>query len=131
MINFLNKKYVSSSYFCCIHRYLKKSRLLKFWYVPATRAAFYKYIFVMTINSTDQTNKASSMWQHSHVWTPVDQNNYLKPPQASIALNYWKVKLSLKILKFWAPDVCWERGFKNNNYLFTSPIKCQAGHHVF
>ncbi len=38
-------------------RYLKKSSLLKF-YVPATRAAFYKGIFVAANNSTNQANKA-------------------------------------------------------------------------
>ncbi len=41
-----------------IHRYLKKSRLLKFCYVPSTSAAFSKGIFAAATNSTNQTNKA-------------------------------------------------------------------------
>jgi hypothetical protein len=42
------------------HRYLKKSRLFKLCYVPATNAAFSKGIFVAATNSTNQTNKAGS-----------------------------------------------------------------------
>jgi hypothetical protein len=42
------------------HRYLKKSRLLEFCYVPATCAASSKGIFVLATNSTNQTNKAGS-----------------------------------------------------------------------
>ncbi len=37
------------------HRYLKKSRLLKFCHVPATSAAFSKDIFAAATNSTNQT----------------------------------------------------------------------------
>ncbi len=47
-----------------IHRYLKKNRLLKFCYVPATSAASSKGIFVEVTNSTNQTNKAGSMWHY-------------------------------------------------------------------
>ncbi len=43
------------------HRYLKKSRLLKFCFVPATNAWSCKGIFVVVTNSTNQTNKAGSM----------------------------------------------------------------------
>ncbi len=39
------------------HRCLKKSRLLEFCYVPATRAASSKGFFAPATNSTDQTNK--------------------------------------------------------------------------
>jgi hypothetical protein len=42
------------------HRYLKKSRLLKFCYVPATSAASSKGIFAAATNSINQTNKAVS-----------------------------------------------------------------------
>jgi len=41
-----------------IHRYLKKSALLKFCYVPVTGAASSKGIFVVATNSTNQTDKA-------------------------------------------------------------------------
>ncbi len=40
------------------HRYLKKSRLIKFCFVLATSAAFSKDIFAPATNSTDQINKA-------------------------------------------------------------------------
>jgi len=40
------------------HRYLNKSRLLKFCCVPATSAAFSNGIFVVATNSTNQTNMA-------------------------------------------------------------------------
>jgi hypothetical protein len=36
------------------YRYLKKSRLLKSCYVPATSAASSKFIFVATTNSTNK-----------------------------------------------------------------------------
>ncbi len=39
------------------HGHLKKSRLLKFCYVPTTSTAFSNGIFEVAINSTDQTNK--------------------------------------------------------------------------
>ncbi len=42
------------------HRYLKKSRLLKFCYVPATSAASSKGIFVAATISSNQTNKVGS-----------------------------------------------------------------------
>jgi len=45
---------------CLVHRYLKKSRLLKFCYVPATSAASSKGIFAAATNFTHQTNKAGS-----------------------------------------------------------------------
>jgi hypothetical protein len=46
------------------HRYLKKSRLLKFCYVTvtATSAAFSKGIFAVANNSTIQTSKAGSTY---------------------------------------------------------------------
>jgi hypothetical protein len=40
------------------HRYLKKSRLLKFCHVRATNAASFKGIFVAATDSTNRTNKA-------------------------------------------------------------------------
>jgi hypothetical protein len=40
------------------HRYLKKSRLLKFCYVLATSTASSKGIFAGAFNSTHQTNMA-------------------------------------------------------------------------
>ncbi len=43
---------------CLNHRYLKKSRLLNFCYVPATIATYSKGFFVVATNSTSQTNKA-------------------------------------------------------------------------
>jgi hypothetical protein len=43
----------------CKHKYLKKSRLLKFCYVPAISAAFSKGIFAAATNCTDQTTKAA------------------------------------------------------------------------
>ncbi len=43
---------------CSNHRYIKKSRLLKFCYVPAASAASSKGIFAAATNSTNQTNKA-------------------------------------------------------------------------
>jgi hypothetical protein len=43
------------------HRYLMKSRLLKFCYVPATSTASSKGIFVVVTNSTNQTNKAGGI----------------------------------------------------------------------
>ncbi len=54
---------ISHSYFnLCNHRYLKKSRLYQFCYVPATSAASSKGIFEADTNSTNQTNKAGGMW---------------------------------------------------------------------
>ncbi len=50
-----------------VHRYLKKCRLLKFWYVPATSTAYSKGIFAAATNSTNQTNKEGSMC-HSSVY---------------------------------------------------------------
>jgi hypothetical protein len=44
-----------------IHRYLKKSRLLKFCYVRAISAASSEGIFVKATNRTNQTNKAGVM----------------------------------------------------------------------
>jgi hypothetical protein len=44
-----------------LSRYLKKIRLLKFCYVPATSAALSKGIFAAATNGTNQTNKADSM----------------------------------------------------------------------
>ncbi len=41
-------------------RYLKKSRLLKFCYVPATSAASFNSIFATATNGSNQTNKAGS-----------------------------------------------------------------------
>ncbi len=43
------------------HRYLKKSRLLKFCYVPATSAAFSKGILAAANKSTNQTNKTGDV----------------------------------------------------------------------
>jgi len=43
------------------HRYLKKSSLFKFCYMPATSAASSKGIFAVANNSTNQTNKAGGM----------------------------------------------------------------------
>jgi hypothetical protein len=39
------------------HRYLKKSRLLKFCYVPTTSTAFSNGMFEAANNSTNQANK--------------------------------------------------------------------------
>jgi hypothetical protein len=39
------------------HRYLNKSRLLKFCYVPTTCAASSNGLFAAATNSTNQTNK--------------------------------------------------------------------------
>jgi hypothetical protein len=39
------------------HRYLKKSRLLKFCYVPASSDASSKVTFAAAINSANQTSK--------------------------------------------------------------------------
>jgi hypothetical protein len=47
------------------HRYLKKSRLLKFCYVPAASAAFSKAILATATNSTNQKNKAGDMCHQS------------------------------------------------------------------
>ncbi len=57
-------KFVQSSFRFCIFRqytYLKKSRLLKFYYVPSTSSASSEGIFAAATNSTNQTNKAGSM----------------------------------------------------------------------
>ncbi len=43
------------------HRYLKKSGLLKFYYVPTTSTAFSNGIFEEATNSTNQANKAGGM----------------------------------------------------------------------
>ncbi len=50
---------------CLNHRYLNKSRLLKFCYVPATSAAFSKGIFVAATISTNKRNKAGSSCHQS------------------------------------------------------------------
>ncbi len=42
------------------YKYLKKNRLLKSFYVPATSAASFKFIFVATTKSTNKTHKAGS-----------------------------------------------------------------------
>jgi len=46
---------------CWTRWYQKKSRLLKFYNVPATSAAFSKGIFAAASNSTNQANKAGGM----------------------------------------------------------------------
>jgi hypothetical protein len=47
---------------CVMHRYLKKTRLLKFSYVPDAKAASSNGIFAFHLtaatNSTNETNKA-------------------------------------------------------------------------
>ncbi len=43
------------------HRYLKKSKLVKFCYELATTATSSKGIFATATNRTNQTNKAGSM----------------------------------------------------------------------
>ncbi len=45
------------------HRYVKKSRLLKFCCVPATSVTSFKGIFVAATDSTNQAKKAGSMCQ--------------------------------------------------------------------
>ncbi len=45
---------------CSVHKYLKKSRLMKFCYALATSAAPSKDTFAVATNSTNQTNKAVS-----------------------------------------------------------------------
>ncbi len=51
----------STLWFKFSHRYLKKSRLIKFFYVPATSTWSSKGIFAEATNRTNQTNKAGGM----------------------------------------------------------------------
>ncbi len=52
----------STLWFKFSHRYLKKSRLLKFCYLPATSAWSSKGIFAEATNRTNKTNKAGGMY---------------------------------------------------------------------
>ncbi len=50
------------------HRYIKKSRLLKFCYAPITSVTFSKGIFAVATNCTDKTNTAGSIKDISNIY---------------------------------------------------------------
>ncbi len=81
------------TYLPLIHRFLQKIILLKFCYVPATRAASPKIIFVAATNSTNQANKVGVTYHlitlsYLDVYTLISQSCLIKTNLFRIAPVY-------------------------------------------